>query len=224
MSFKLPCLTLKAIIPKVTGLPSFNYNDLEEIGVVGHGSFGVVFKAKRRSPVNDEEAVVIKKLSDSDDNSDDQKEFVKEARMLYRIQHENVVKFKAFCQRPCAIMLEYLYFDFSVFSDDCNKVVQSLREFLAFVDTQQVLESLNEHGIITKIAQDVASGLLYLHSKDIVHRDLKTANVLVSNQHYNKLSSTEDISKAFQKAPILCKVTDFGESRSRLVQKSLMLA
>ena len=69
----------------------------------------------------------------------------------------------------------------------------------------------------------MASGLLYLHSKEIVHRDLKTANVLVSNQHYNKLSSTEDISKAFQKAPILCKVTDFGESRSRLVQTALVV-
>ena len=75
MSFKLPCLTLKAIIPKVTGLPSFNYNDLEEIGVVGHGSFG------------EEEVVVIKKLSDSDDNSDNQKEFVKEARMLYSVKN-----------------------------------------------------------------------------------------------------------------------------------------
>ena len=41
-----------------------------------------MLKTKRRSPVNDEEAVVIKKLSDSDDNSYDQKEFVKEARML----------------------------------------------------------------------------------------------------------------------------------------------
>jgi len=130
VSFKLPCLTLKAIIPRITGLFS---NNLEEIGVVGHGSFGVALKAKHCSPVNDEEAVVVKKLTDSDDNSYDQKEFVKEARKDYSIQHENVVRFKAFCQRPCATMLEYSCFDFSVFSDDCNKVVH--REFLAFVDT-----------------------------------------------------------------------------------------
>ena len=82
---------MKAIIPRITRLFSFNYNNLEEIGVVGHGSFGVVLKAKHCSPVNDEEAVVVKKLADSDDNSYDHKEFVKEARMVYSVQCENVV-------------------------------------------------------------------------------------------------------------------------------------
>ena len=31
------------------------------------------------------------------------------------IDHENVVKFKAFSTTPLAIMMEYLYFDFSLF-------------------------------------------------------------------------------------------------------------
>ena len=89
---------------------------------------------------------------------DDQKEFIKEARMLYNLQHENVVSFKAFCQRPCAIMLEYVCFDFSPFSDDIDKKVHSLREFLGFVDKQDALESFNQCGFFTKIVKDVASG------------------------------------------------------------------
>ena len=53
MSFKLPCLTMKANIPRVSGLPLFKYEDLKEIAVVGQGSFGVVccLIMKRRMPL-----------------------------------------------------------------------------------------------------------------------------------------------------------------------------
>ena len=37
------------------------------------------------------------------------------------------------------------------------------------------------------------------------------------------MASKEDIAKIFQEAPILCKVTDLGESRSPLVQTALVL-
>ena len=106
---------------------------------------------------------------------------------------------------------------------DIDKKVHSLREFLGFVDKHDALESFNQCGFFTKIAKDVASGLCYLHSKDIVHRDLQTANVLVSNQHYSNMTSEEDFSKALQENPVMCKVTDFGESRSRLVQTALVV-
>ena len=46
MAFKLPYFTKKAIVNKVTDLPQFRNEDLEEIGIVGRGSFGVVVKAK----------------------------------------------------------------------------------------------------------------------------------------------------------------------------------
>ena len=44
------------------------------------------------------DSVVLKKLLQ--ESVDDQNEFLKEARMLYNLQYENVVSFKAFCQRP----------------------------------------------------------------------------------------------------------------------------
>lgn len=44
------------------------------------------------------------------------------------------------------------------------------------------------------------------HNRDIVHRDLKTPNILVNN------------GSNWTRDPVLVKLTDFGESRSKLVQ------
>ena len=82
---------------KVTDLPQFLSEDLEETGLVGRGSFGVVVKAKHLVQGYVSDTVVVKKLLE--ESVDDQKEFIKEARMLYNLQHENVVSFKAFCPK-----------------------------------------------------------------------------------------------------------------------------
>lgn len=221
MAFKLPCFSRKKS-PANQDLPGFRYEDLQELEIIGHGSFGAVFTARRR--VKDDvletgalETVVVKKMLGGYDD----KEFVKEARMLNEIQHQNVVRFEGFCPTPCAIMLEYVFFDFSPFGE--NKKLNSLQDFLGFVDENDDFECFNKFGLHSKIAKDIAKGLSHLHARDIVHRDLKSANVLVSNQHYCHLSNEKDRGEAFQKAPIVCKLTDFGESRSRQLQTALVV-
>ena len=72
--------------------------------------------------------------------------------------------------------------------------------------------------ILPSGATDIVKGLKYLHSKEVVHRDLKSASVLISNHHYRNLEATEERNKVFQDKPIICKLCDFGESRSMLKQ------
>ena len=81
--------------------------------------------------------------------------------------------------------------------------------------------------MFSKGARDVAEGLAFLHANDIVHRDLKPGNVLVGNKHYmNKTVNPNEIPELFREAPVVCKLTDFGEcpeSRSLLLQTTTII-
>ena len=115
-------------------------------------------------------------------------------------------------------MLEYIYFDFSPFVDNKDLCVSSLEDFLTCLDD---MDAVGSFPVQDKIVRDVASGLLYLHSLDCHHRDLKTANILVSNQHYCSLKDDE-LAEAFHTEPIVCKLTDFRESRAREAQTAVV--
>lgn len=160
MAFKLPCFSRKKQ-PESNDLPGFQYEYLQQLEMIGQGSFGAVFSARLRVKEDRFETVVVKNLL----GGCDEKVFMKEARMLHQIQHGNVVSFKGFFPNPCAIMLEYVYFDFSPLGE--NKKVNSLQEFLAFVDENDNFQCFSECGLHSKIAKDIAKELSHLHTRDI---------------------------------------------------------
>ena len=61
-------------------------------------------------------------------------EFVKEAKLLSELGHENIMEFKAVCQDPMAIMLEYVYFDIEVFGSEGKLTL--LKELMYLNDSQ----------------------------------------------------------------------------------------
>ena len=113
MAFKIPCFSRKNP-PESNHLPGFRYADLQHLEIIGQGSFSAVFTARLGVEDDQSDTVVVKKLL----GGCDEKEFMKEAWMLHQIRHQNVVRFKWFCPNPCAIMLEFVYFDFSPFGED----------------------------------------------------------------------------------------------------------
>ena len=115
--------------------------------------------------------------------------------------HENIVGFEAICGKPLMFMIELVAFDFNVFGTD--RKLTTLEDLLHYCDSFMFQKIEN---ILPSAAPDIVKGLKHLHSKEVVHRDLKSANVLISNHHYQNLVTTEERSKVFQDKPVTCKL------------------
>ena len=76
-------------------------------------------------------------------------------------------------------------------------------------------------GIENVIASNVVRAVSYLHSRDIIRKDRKPANVLVSNSYY-KSYKHEELKMEFGKKPIACKLGDLGEARSMYTQTNAL--
>ena len=126
----------------------------------------------------------------------------------------------AVCHQPLAMIPKYVYFDFHLFGQAVR--VNTLFEFLLKIYAQKCD---GFHDLVCHVATEVIDGLGYLHNLRIAHRDLKTANILVSNQHYCSLSlEDEEFGPTYQTRPIACKLSDCGESRSRFIQTQAIIA
>ena len=64
----------------------------------------------RKAPENGKQIVVKKLLAT---NNEAKKSLVKEARLLSKLQHPNVVEFKGMCLDKYAVLLEYIHFNFT---------------------------------------------------------------------------------------------------------------
>ena len=215
MAFKLPSFGLLGRPSTVKqssdldGIPRFSWDELLDKEEIGQGGFGCVFTAKRR----DGESIVVKKLIRQHDR--EKRLFVKEARILNSLHYKHIVEIKAVCESPLAMMLEYVYFDFIPFGLEGR--VSSLQEYFDYTCAKEdVLSSFA--CLHSKIAEDTSLGLQYLHERNIVHRNLKPGNVLISNQQYCHYKNVDEIREAWEKEAVICKLVDFGESRASLQQ------
>ncbi|XP_060577576.1 ovarian-specific serine/threonine-protein kinase Lok-like [Ruditapes philippinarum] len=192
------------------GLPSINIDALKLTKTIGSGNFGKV------SLYHHGESYVIMKemLGDSEDH---ERLFVKEAKLLNTIKHPNIVQFKGIVKsdEKTAFLMEYIHFDLTPFGNPKN--ISNLNQLKTNLDASDYAGF--EHFQII-IAEDICKGLSFLHKNNIVHRDLKPDNVLVSNQH---CLGKQDIDKFWMEKPVIAKLSDFGESRSLLVQTNSLI-
>ncbi|XP_061357749.1 LEAF RUST 10 DISEASE-RESISTANCE LOCUS RECEPTOR-LIKE PROTEIN KINASE-like 1.2 isoform X1 [Gastrolobium bilobum] len=164
------------------GVPLFSYEKLKEATnnfdhtrELGDGGFGTVYYGK----LPDGREVAVKRLYEH--NYRRVQQFINEVEILTRLRHKNLVSLYGCTSRHSReLLLVYEYIS-------NGTVACHLHGGLA-------KSGLLPGSLRIKIAIETASALAYLHASGIIHRDVKTSNILLDSS-------------------FCVKVADFGLSR-----------
>jgi len=139
------------------GSGAINSDELSKFKEIGRGAMGIVYKARYHGS-----DVAVKQLPINAADSNELKQFGQEAELMKELRHPHVVNFYGYYQDPThySIVMEY------VSGGSLDKVLY---------DTQQPFPWPTRWDV----AHDIASAVSFLHSNHIIHRDLKSQNVLV---------------------------------------------
>ncbi|XP_057522189.1 LEAF RUST 10 DISEASE-RESISTANCE LOCUS RECEPTOR-LIKE PROTEIN KINASE-like 1.4 isoform X3 [Amaranthus tricolor] len=164
------------------GVPLFSYDELEEATEnfherreLGDGGFGTVYYGN----LNDGRLVAVKRLYENSCRHMGQ--FMNEIRILATLRHKNLVTlYGCTSRRSRELLLVYEYVSNGTVADHLHG--KRAQPFGLPWSTR------------LSIAVETADALSFLHEKNVIHRDVKTTNILLE--------------KTFQ-----VKVADFGLSR-----------
>lgn len=156
----------------------FTLRDLEHAtsrfckdNIIGEGGYGVVYKGRL---INGTE-IAVKKLLNNMGQAE--KEFRVEVEAIGHVRHKNLVRLLGYCVEGIHRMLVYEYIN-------NGNLEQWLRG------------AMRQHGTLTwearmKIVLGIAKALAYLHEAiepKVVHRDIKSSNILIDEEFNGKLS------------------------------------
>ena len=142
----------------------------EILGELGQGAMGVVYKAT--DPLIDR-VVAIKTINLGlalDEKEEYEGRFYQEAKAAGRLSHPNIVT---------------IY--------DVGKSGDVAYIAMEFLHGRELRDILNRDGMlpvdqVLDIAAQVAQGLAYAHEHDIVHRDVKPSNIMVTSDGHVKIT------------------------------------
>ncbi|RLN98449.1 hypothetical protein BBJ28_00019816 [Nothophytophthora sp. Chile5] len=148
-----------------------NADDLEDVRKLGTGAYGVVYLAKYRQ----NKLVACKRLKRDDATYQNTQHFIAEIKLVAKLSHPRVVAL--------------LGVAWTIESD-----LQAVFEYMAKGDLRTHLESSRGptgwNWEKLQLAADIVEALVYVHSfsPPLVHRDLKSRNVLLSEDLRGHLS------------------------------------
>lgn len=158
---------------------TIDFNEISLGNEIGHGSYGVVMKGKWRG-----QQVAVKKLLRGKVKQEILTEFYNEVQIMCNLRCPNLILFMGACFKPpnLCIITELMPRNlFQVLHDSRITLTGRMR---------------------LRWARDIALGMNYLHKLNIIHRDLKSNNLLVDNS-WN------------------VKITDFGFARVKSTNQTM---
>ncbi|KAL8997732.1 MAG: hypothetical protein Q9169_003061 [Polycauliona sp. 2 TL-2023] len=135
--------------------------------VVGSGTYGKVFKAIH---VYTKSLVALKKIRMDGEKDGFPVTAIREIKLLQSLKHDNVV-----CLHE--VMVE---------NNDCFMVFEYLSHDLTGLLNHPTFKL--DHSHKKHLAKQLFDGLNYLHRRGVLHRDIKAANILISNTGLLKLA------------------------------------
>lgn len=186
------------------------------VDVLGKGAYGVVCSAEDRSTKT---KVAIKKCSDIFRDLVAAKRVLREVKLLRHFQHENVIGLYDLPLPPH----DFKYKDSETFNDLYIAMDLMDTDMSRIIDSQQPLSGKH----IQFFIYQTLCGLKYIHSANVLHRDLKPGNLLLNSDCELKIcdfglargktgsddeSMTQYVVTRWYRAPeVLCACKDYDE-------------
>ena len=162
--------------------------DLTLLKLLGKGSFGEVYLSTKS---NRREYFATKKMDRAQaDQPCIRKYFENEIKILYSLSHPNIVKLEELKQTKdyYYIVMEYI---------NGGSLTDCLKKY------QKKFGRAFPEDIVQYLMNQIVDAIRYIHSKNIIHRDLKLDNIMVSFDNEN-----DEVNLNMMRAKI--KIIDFG--------------
>ena len=148
----------------------FRLSDFEIVKQLGKGSYGTVYVVTSKL---DKNTYVMKKMELNHLKESQQKECYREVSILRKVSHPNIIRYySSFLENESlCIIMEYAELG------DLYTLIKHYKRHKKFFD----------ENILWRIAFEVLNGLEYLHTNNIIHRDIKCLNLFLSKDHHVKI-------------------------------------
>ncbi|XP_052802250.1 serine/threonine-protein kinase Nek9-like [Mya arenaria] len=134
----------------------------EKIKIVGKGAYGAAVLYKKK---DDDSLVILKEINLHDLKAAERQMALNEVNILAMLEHPNIISYFDSFEEDGVIMIEMEYADGGTLAHHLSSLEKPFEE----------------RDVITMF-QQIVSAIRYIHEHNILHRDLKTANIFLTKE------------------------------------------